>query len=802
MDMKLFSLTRSSESVPVKLQIKVIGSLSSFTDSDLTFDEYKSLKEMFTSFAKALKENEFIVIAVAGNIYNSTKLKIMNALSLKTEENEAVAQRLKELSLDPEIISKNSVMPVGATVFQSSDGIYSGFAVKKGKQTIAMIPLDENRTDSVLKRGLIPYLTNGGKLNNHVFEDRNKAASAPAVEQKKETFEPNTELTLKTLNILKENDVTIAVNGNTNSIALKEFGAGLEDFDEYFTFTPHIEDKGDYSVTDYTAQMAKSAKEVSGATLGACVSDIYTSDECDYICIAVATDKSALVRKLYKDNDETDEAFMTIAAEELFSLIGEKAAGNSSVGIEIAAEETDEQTEKKLDPKTTKIILSVVAIVLVIAIVTGVLFFVKKKKDEEATTTTVTTTRAETTTQAPVEIKTELLSTIMIDEFIESAKSNAEDTTQAENSDNDRASNEKEAKAEAVPSIITVNGEQLDAKQAIARIVETEMDKSYNAEALKAQAVLTYSYLKYRDTGWKIDGVKISDTCSDEVLKAVEEVFGEFISVDGKLAFTPYYLMSAGKSASSETVFGIKTDYLVSMDCSSDKKEENFKNEIEIKAQDIRAAISAYDDSVVLDEDDAKLIEIKGNDKCVDKNTGYVSKIAVGDKEISGYEFIYKVLKNPDVNSVCFTFEYNEETSVYKFTVYGSGFGVGMSQKAADFDAGNGKKYDAILKAYFSGIKLEKDILADDAAGETTSAAAKEQTTRRSSSNSSNNRTPASTRKAEVTTRVNTTAATTLASQTEATTPHTEADTSNGETNQTNEPNQDSENPTPTPEAE
>lgn len=801
MDMKLFSLTRSSESVPVKLQIKVIGSLSSFTDSDLTFDEYKSLKEMFTSFAKALKENEFIVIAVAGNIYNSTKLKIMNALSLKTEENEAVVQRLKELSLDPEIISKNSVMPVGATVFQSSDGIYSGFAIKKGKQTIAMIPLDEDRTDFVLKRGLIPYLTNGGKLNSRV-EDHKKMAPAPAVEPKNDTFEPNTELALKTLNILKENDVTIAVNGNTNSIVLKEFGAGLDGFDEYFTFTPHIEDKGDYSVTDYTAQLAKSAKEVSGATLGACVSDIYTSDECDYICIAVATDKSALVRKLYKDNDETDEAFMAIAAEELFSLIGEKAAGNSSVGIEIASEETDEHTEKKLDPKTTKIILSVVAIVLVLAIVTGVLFFVKKKKDEEATTTTVTTTRAETTTQAPVEIKTELLSTIMIDEFIESAKSNAEDTTQAENTDNDQTSSEKEAKAETVPSIITVNGEQIDAKQAIARIVETEMDKSYNTEALKAQAVLTYSYLKYRDTGWKIDGVKISDTCSDEVLKAVEEVFGEFISVEGKLAFTPYFLMSAGKSASSETVFGIKTDYLVSMDCSSDKKEEKYKNEIEIKAQDIRAAISAYDNSVALDEDDAKLITIKENDKCVDKNTGYVSKIAVGDKEISGYEFVYKVLKNPDVNSVCFTFEYNQETSVYKFTVYGSGFGVGMSQKAADYDAGNGKKYDAILKSYFSGIKLEKDILADDAAGETTSAVNEEQTKKKTGSNSSNNRTPASTRKAETTTRVNTTAEQTHTSSSEVTAPKTEADTSNGETNQTNELVHDSETPTPTPEAE
>lgn len=706
MDMKLLSLTRSSEGVPVKLQIKVIGSLSSFSDSDLTFDEHKSLKELFASFAKSLKENEFIVIAVAGNIYNSTKLKLMNALSLKTQQDASVAQRLEELGLDEEMIHKNVSFPVGATVFQSSDGIYSGFAVKKGRQTIAMIPLDEHRTDSVLKRGLIPYLTNGGKLNRIYEEPKSEPAPVQKAEPQAEEVPINDEIALKALNVLREQNITIAVNGNTNSVILKEFGAELDGFDDYFTFTPHVEDKGDYSVTDYTAQLAKSAKEISGSTLGACVSDIYTTDECDYICIAVATDKSALVRKLYKDNDETDDNFMRIAAEELFSIICEKAAGNNAVGIEIVDEVEDDYEEKKLDSKTKKIIISIVAIVLVLSIVTGVLFFVKKKKDEQATTTTKapTTTQAPTTTEAPVVIETELLSTIMLDEFIKSA--NAQATTSA---DGTSAADDKTAKAGAAPKTISINGEDIEAKAAIARIVEAETDKTYNKEVLKAQAVIVYSYLK--QSGWKLDGVKMAENGSDEVSQAVEEVFGQFISVDGKFAYTPYFLMSAGKSASSETVFGVKATQLTSVNCNSDKTEKDYKKTVEVKASDIRAAITAYDSSVTLVEDDSKLISIKENDKCVDKNTGYVSKIAIGDKEISGYDFIYKVLKNDEVNSVCFAIEFNSETSVYKFTTYGAGTGVGMSLKAANYDAGKGKKFDEILKEYFAQIKLEKDTV-------------------------------------------------------------------------------------------
>lgn len=708
MDMKLFSLTRSNEGVPIKLQIKVIGSLSSFSDSDLSFDEHKSLKDLFPSFAKALKENEFIVIAVAGNIYNSTKLKLMSALSLKTQQDASVAQKLEELGLDEEMIAKNTAFPVGATVFQSSDGIYSGFAVKKGKQTIAMIPLDEHRTDSVLKRGLIPYLTNGGRLNR-IYEEPKKTAPAPVpakpVESKQEELPINGEIALRALNVLREQDIVIAVNGNTNSVILKEFGAGLEGFDDYFIFTPHVEDKGDYSVTDYTAQLAKSAKEIAGSTLGACVSDIYTTDECDYICIAVATDKSALVRKLYKDNDETDDNFMRIAAEELFSLIFEKASGNNAVGIEVS-DDIENQEEKKLDSNTKKIIISAVAIVLVIAIVTGVLFFVKKKKDEQATTTTKapTTTKATTTTQAPVVIETDPLSVIMLDEFIKSAK--AQTATQA----NGEAANDvKAAKAETAPETISLNGEQIEAKKAIARIVEAETDKTYNKEVIKAQAVIVYSYLK--QAGWKLDGVDMAETYSDEVMQAVEETFGQFISVDGKFAYTPYFVMSASKTASSETVFGVKTSYLTKVDCVSDKTEKDYKKTVEVKASDIRAAISKYDSSVTLEEDDSKLISIKANDKCVDKNTGYVSKIAIGNKEISGYDFIYKVLKNEEVDSVCFAIEFDRANSIYKFTTYGKGSGVGMSLKAANYDAGKGKKFDAILKAYFAGIKLEKDTV-------------------------------------------------------------------------------------------
>ena len=99
MEMKLFSLYRNAADTSVKMQIKVIGCLNGFADSDISFDEYTSLKDMFGGLSKALKSSNFIVIAVDSSIYNSTKLKLMTALSLKKEQNEAVLKKLSKLEL-------------------------------------------------------------------------------------------------------------------------------------------------------------------------------------------------------------------------------------------------------------------------------------------------------------------------------------------------------------------------------------------------------------------------------------------------------------------------------------------------------------------------------------------------------------------------------------------------------------------------------------------------------------------------------------------------------------------------------
>ena len=716
MEMKLFSLYRNAADTSVKMQIKVIGCLNGFADSDISFDEYTSLKDMFGGLSKALKSSDFIVIAVDSSIYNSTKLKLMTALSLKKEQNEAVLKKLSKLELDESAQEKNAAMPEGATVFVSVDGINSGFAVKKGSQTIVMIPFDDQRLDSVLKRGLVPYITNGGRLNS-----ASESEAAPTHEEKEEITSETTsgiseqekDIAAHTLNILKESDVKIAVNGNTNATVMREFAVGLDDFDEYFTFTPHIEDRGDYNVTDYTAQMARSAKDLSSATLGACISDIFTTnDGCDYICISVATDKSALVRKLYKEEGEDDAHLIRIACEEIFALIGEKAMGNNSVGIEIAQDEAP-KADKKLSKKAKKAIISVVAIILVAAITVGSVYFVKQKNNnkEPQTEPPVQTQAPETTTEAPVKADTMSLSKLMRFELVNGIKNEEPETTPVETTAGAITANEPQTKEapkdpNAVPSVITVNGQEIEAKEAIARIVTAETDSGFNAETLKAQAVITYTYLKYRDTNWRISNLTIADNYTQEAMDAVNEVFGRYLTFNDKVAFTPYCRMSAGKTANASTVFGNRFTYLKSVASASDKQRDGYKKEVLLTADDIKAGALAFDSTIEFPEDVSKWLTINAHDTAVSTGTGYVEKITVGNKEVSGVTFIYDIMKNKDLSSPCFSLSYDAESGTYTITTFGDGYGVGMSQLGADNMAVSGTKYDKILDQYFPGTFL------------------------------------------------------------------------------------------------
>ena len=713
MNMKLLALTADRERVSGLLE-RISGALSAFSEVDTAFACFPTLKAMLPQLAEIVKSEECIVLAVDKAKYNSVRAKLCAALALPTVQNEEIYTRLSEnTGLSPEEKVKNAAVPENAVCFLTEDGMYPGFAVCKGAQTMVFLPLDEERLDRILKAGLVPYLMQNTAAP---AEEPPVASTTPAQEEEEQAplqdAFPEADVMQHTVNILREAGAKVAVSGTPYAEEIKKRGEGIADFDSFFVFTPHVEDKGDYNLTDYVALTAKAAKELSGAQFGASISEIGTGDGGEYICITVADDKTAVVRKLYREDDETVHDFVADAAEELVELIGEKAGGKGAVGIEVTGMDASPEAPSFLSKKSGKITLSVIALVLVAAITVGCIFFVKEKKARDAaraaaSTEAPTTTEPISVAEPEPELETVVLSQFMYNEMRSGVQETpAVVTTQSAAGTAIDTSVQDADTTEEIPSEIIVNGKPLDAKEAVARMIEAEVGADTRPEALKAQAVAVYTYLKYRNTNWKITGVTLAPEYSDEVYNAVRAVFGEYLQFGEQPAFTPYFKLSAGRTTPADMVYGQNFPYLRAVDCATDKTKEGYKTELIFSADDMKAMLTAYDASLVLGEDPAEWVKVLKHDGAVNTGVGYVETVSVGGKEISGIEFIEKVMAGKNLSSQCFSVTYSTPTNEFTVTVYGSGYGVGMSLAAADKMAATGSTYAQILSKFYSGAQL------------------------------------------------------------------------------------------------
>lgn len=112
--------------------------------------------------------------------------------------------------------------------------------------------------------------------------------------------------------------------------------------------------------------------------------------------------------------------------------------------------------------------------------------------------------------------------------------------------------------------------------------------------------------------------------------------------------------------------------------------KEEFTNKIKEKHNDLDIDFSKQD-----------VIQIKETTE-----SGRVKTLKVGNLELAGVE-IRTLL---GLRSTGFSFQIDENQ--IKFSVTGYGHGVGMSQTGADMLAKQGKKYEEIIKHFYTGVEI------------------------------------------------------------------------------------------------
>lgn len=243
-------------------------------------------------------------------------------------------------------------------------------------------------------------------------------------------------------------------------------------------------------------------------------------------------------------------------------------------------------------------------------------------------------------------------------------------------------------------------------------VVAAEMPVTFCTEALKAQAVAARTYCIKNSSDinninpneiyqayYSIDELKKKwgenfNLYYEKIKNAVLSTKSLIMTYDGKTITAVFHSMSGGVTEDSKNIWGTYVPYLVSKSSSIEENAPNFITKVILSHEDFKNKLSPYYKDIT-----AKDFKITGKSRA-----GYVKKVLIGNVETTG-EMIRKIFS---LRSSCFDFFYDDKKIV--FTVRGYGHGVGMSQYGAEFMAQSGKKYDEILKYYYTGVEINPYI--------------------------------------------------------------------------------------------
>lgn len=274
----------------------------------------------------------------------------------------------------------------------------------------------------------------------------------------------------------------------------------------------------------------------------------------------------------------------------------------------------------------------------------------------------------------------------------------------------------------SVMSPSTGNISRMNMKEYIIGCVAAEMPALYHSEALKAQAVASYTYAKKvleqnkNEKKALFGGADITDSpdthqayinqtarkekwgnnfeeYENKIKAAVEEVFGCYMMYDGATVLAVYHSISAGVTQSAENLWGEEIPYLVSVESHGDKLSPDYVSKSVFDEKEFKSL--AKDCGARLSGDAEDWIE-----DIIINSSGYVSAVVMNGKEIAASKFRDAF----SLRSPCFDIEYSDG----EFTVEckGYGHGAGMSQYGADYMARQGFEWSEILKHYYTGVEI------------------------------------------------------------------------------------------------
>ncbi len=212
------------------------------------------------------------------------------------------------------------------------------------------------------------------------------------------------------------------------------------------------------------------------------------------------------------------------------------------------------------------------------------------------------------------------------------------------------------------PEKVKYNGKEYSLRDYLAGALYAEMGPSFQTEALKAQCVAIYTYGKYHNNFGKNfvanDHAMKSDVKlalrNGVIYDIVDEVMGQYLTYNDKVALTVYSATSAGTTAACSDIWVQDLPYLTRVESKYDNTVSGYEKIVTYSADEMRYKLeNAFD--VKLSSNPENWIQVISHDKAIDENIGHALNVSIdGQKTVKGAR-LYEVL---GLRSPCYTVEY------------------------------------------------------------------------------------------------------------------------------------------------
>ena len=306
MKIKAFSFERDSFTLS-DVKKSVIETLDG---AGLYFESFSNANAFFEAVSSSMDDNDAVILGIESSLYLKFKPILIKAFNFTPAYSSRIQSRIPGSISDEKTRKAHMLIPNESSELLTPDGLYSGFYVISEGKHIVVLPLKKELSVNLLKNTDFPFI-------------KRKTISVVSVDE-----EPTDDILVKAEAVIQklvEYDLTVAIP-TTPAAATLQDRLNTIDGGDRIIFTPFVNDKGVTEPKEYSAELARGAKELRNAEIGATISTIFREKKGDitlsyYAFIGVAIEDKVVVRKLIATADESVPNLVKEATIELYNLI-------------------------------------------------------------------------------------------------------------------------------------------------------------------------------------------------------------------------------------------------------------------------------------------------------------------------------------------------------------------------------------------------------------------------------------------------------------------------------------------------